>query len=380
MNDDQLIDMLLYKGEGAALDYKVQQYPHDGATPEEKGELLKDILAFSNAWREETAYILIGVNDNQELVGLDNDLDDARLQQFINGKTNAPVHFSYRSLFYKGVKLGIYTILKQERPIFAKQQYGKVIPDVVYVRRGSATAIAKPDEIAKMGEARIAESQVYAPDLKLEIISLDNTPIQKITFSYKNYELEDFKNWPDYSAPRQRTDAYLNFIPRMNRDNEDYFREIGLYHQQQNGLLPIRLLLTNIGTNFADDVRIYLSAPRLENLGLITENEILAAPIQSLSLYHNIQIPEYYNSSRRAVSIALEADAIVAVFNIGKIQTGETISTEKILLERPPQGLTSLGVKILSDQLRKPMQLEIPVEIQEEKISLGFNDVLDLEN
>ena len=121
MDDEQLIDILLYTGEGASLDYKVQQYPHDGATPEAKGELLKDILAFANAWRQENAYILIGVSDSRELIGLDKDLDDSRLQQFINGKTNRPIHFSYRSITYKKVKLGLYTIEVQERPIYARQ-------------------------------------------------------------------------------------------------------------------------------------------------------------------------------------------------------------------------------------------------------------------
>ena len=106
MDDETLIETLLYRGEGAALDYKLQQYPHDGATPEQKGELLKDILAFVNAWRSEPAYILIGVSNTLEVVGLDKDLDDSRLQQFINGKTNIPVHFSYRSVRHKGLTLG----------------------------------------------------------------------------------------------------------------------------------------------------------------------------------------------------------------------------------------------------------------------------------
>jgi hypothetical protein len=48
---EDLMERLLYENESAALDFKMDQYPFVGATDDEKGELLKDILAFANAWR-----------------------------------------------------------------------------------------------------------------------------------------------------------------------------------------------------------------------------------------------------------------------------------------------------------------------------------------
>ena len=64
--DLQLLESLLYQEESEALDFKIQQYPFSEATDEQKSELLKDILAFANAWRQTDAYILIGV---QEVIG-----------------------------------------------------------------------------------------------------------------------------------------------------------------------------------------------------------------------------------------------------------------------------------------------------------------------
>ena len=64
---------------------------------ETKSELLKDILAFANAARQITAHILIGVEEDAmgwgKVVGVTKHLDDAKLQQFVNGKTNRPVEF-----------------------------------------------------------------------------------------------------------------------------------------------------------------------------------------------------------------------------------------------------------------------------------------------
>ncbi|WP_322101788.1 ATP-binding protein [Paraburkholderia sp. J41] len=153
MEDDYLIERLLYSGEGDTLDFKLQQYPFEGADDDSKSSLLKDILAFANAWRTTTAYILIGVRDgSKEIVGLDNDIDDSRLQQFVNGKVNRPIQFGYRTLEFRGQKLGLFTIPPQDRPFYSVKSFGKVKAGTVYLRRGSSTAEANPDEIAKMGE------------------------------------------------------------------------------------------------------------------------------------------------------------------------------------------------------------------------------------
>ena len=85
-----LLESLLRQEEGPTLDFKGYQYKFDKASDEEKGELLKDILAFANAKRDATAYILIGVKEikggRSEIVGVKEQLDDARLHQFVNSK------------------------------------------------------------------------------------------------------------------------------------------------------------------------------------------------------------------------------------------------------------------------------------------------------
>ena len=88
------------KTKSLTLDFKQNQYPFERADEADKSELLKDILAFANTTREDTAYILIGVKEvkgkRNQVVGINQSLDDAQIQQFVNSKTQKPVVFSYQ--------------------------------------------------------------------------------------------------------------------------------------------------------------------------------------------------------------------------------------------------------------------------------------------
>ena len=149
------IEELLNETEGSSLDFKRDQYPF--GSDDEKCELLKDILAFANPWRRETASILVGVEEikggRSRPIGAQRHFEDASLQQFVNSKTQRPITFSYRVESCEGVEIGVIGIPVQERPFFLRADFGRLKKDVVYIRQGSSTAMANPDEIAKMALA-----------------------------------------------------------------------------------------------------------------------------------------------------------------------------------------------------------------------------------
>lgn len=157
--NSELMEELVNENESSTLDFKRDQYPFDNADDEEKSELLKDIIAFANAWRRTDAYILIGIDEvktgRSNVVGVTKHLDDASVQQFVNSKTNRPVTFSYEIFLFEGVQVGLLRIPLQDRPIYLKTSYGKLKQHQVYLRRGSSTAVADPDEVAKMGSVKL---------------------------------------------------------------------------------------------------------------------------------------------------------------------------------------------------------------------------------
>ena len=121
-----------------------------------------------------TAYILIGVEEvtggRGEVVGVEKHLEDASLHQFVNHKTNRPVVFSYSVHAIEGKRIGAIVIPIQQRPIWTEKDYGVVRANEVYVRDGSSTRPASPDEIAAMGRGNPPMLQVEWGDATERIV------------------------------------------------------------------------------------------------------------------------------------------------------------------------------------------------------------------
>ena len=156
--DSETLESLLNMEEGPALDFKREQYRFNKASDTDKSELLKDLLAFANGQRYRTAYILVGVKElkgtRSEVIGVEAHLDDASLHQFVNSKTNRPAEFSYTPFQVEDKQIGILSIPTQTRPVYTDSKYGKVEANTVYLRDGSSTRSASPDEVADMGRAQ----------------------------------------------------------------------------------------------------------------------------------------------------------------------------------------------------------------------------------
>ena len=146
--DGETLHGLLYMDEGLTLDFKREQYRFNKATESEKSELLKDILAFANTRRYSTANILVGVEEvkggRSQVIGVDDHLEDASLHQFVNGKTNVPVAFSYSARAIEDKTVGVISIPIQQRPVWVEKRCGKVKASEVYIRDGSSTRTATP--------------------------------------------------------------------------------------------------------------------------------------------------------------------------------------------------------------------------------------------
>ena len=232
-----LIEELLFAEEDASLDFKREQYPFEGADKEVKGELLKDILAFVNAFRRVDAYILIGVEEvrggRSTVVGVQEQLDDARLQQFVSSKTQVPVTFSYRATTHDGLPIGVIQIPVQARPVYAKANYGKVVKEAVYIRRGSSTAIAKPEEIVRMGAPAATVGQ---PTVRLHLVDRvtgdslgENVVVEESTW----FDVPSREEIPDYRPGTPVGSGMVRVIHHDTLANSDYYRDLSEYLQTE---------------------------------------------------------------------------------------------------------------------------------------------------
>ena len=182
------IQQLCLEGESNHLDYKREQYLFIKAADSDKEELLKDILAMANAFRSQVAYILIGVEQQPDGTGIINGItksdfiDDAKLQQFVYGKTNRPIEFhSYSVPINDNAIIQVIEIpVQKERPYCLRKQFGSIDTKMVPLRVGSSTNFATPDEIAKMGKEEIIQQNQRDIDISLIV---PQNPIEEITFT-----------------------------------------------------------------------------------------------------------------------------------------------------------------------------------------------------
>ena len=258
----ELFESLLYQAESEVLDFKVDQYPFDKATDVEKSELLKDILSFANAWKRSDAYILIGVEENRGgrsiVRGISRQLLNRNLQQFVHSKTNKAMTFSYEELQVEGVNVAAITIPLQERPVYLRDDFGKLKKNVVYVRRGDSTGEAPPDEIVKMGQVGfVADAQ---PSLSLEFADLKSRQMigTELDLQAIDFTVPKPESIPDYG--RVGSGDYLLPVA-MSGNNSDYFREIAQYLSDYGRFLPIGFAVVNSSTAAAINVVLRMRIP-----------------------------------------------------------------------------------------------------------------------
>ncbi len=276
--DANLLEQLLNENESAYLDFKQEQYKFDGANDFVKSELLKDILAFTNAWRRTDAYILIGVKEvkggRSNVIGVSNHLDDHSLQQFVNSKTQQPVTFSYIPFAYEGKQIGIIWIPVQARPVYLVKKYGKLEQNTVYIRRGSSTDKASPDEIAKMGIASVSELNQLSLDLQFANIYTREFLGNSIELTSTVLDLPKYNNLPDFNPARSPLDT----ISILNRANHNYYRQLARYFEDKFLINPIGFVVKNLGQITAYNVRMLITTERESDLRLLTASDYPTRP------------------------------------------------------------------------------------------------------
>lgn len=286
--DANLLEQLLNENESTSLDFKQEQYEFAGADDSIKSELLKDILAFANAWRRTDAYILIGVEEvkggRSNVVGVDSHLDDHSLQQFVNSKTQRPITFSYISFAYEGKQIGIIWIPDQTRPIYLRKDYGKLQQNLVYIRRGSSTDIALPDEVARMGSATGSQLDQHSLSLKFADIYMREFLGNSIELTSTALNLPDYDNIPDF---KPNAGNPFDTTSLLRQPNPNYYRKLALYFHDKFLINPIGFGVENLASITAYNVRMLITVEQEPSLKLLAAADYPALPKKYHSSFSN---------------------------------------------------------------------------------------------
>ncbi len=266
----ELFERLLHLEESESLDFKAGQYPSLSGPEDSKRELLKDALAFANSWRTGDGHILIGVSKKQghrgEVVGVSEHFDDADLQQFVNGKTNRAVRFTYEAFPYEGKQVGVLTFKEQNRPVCLKNDFAKLRKNIVYVRQSSSTIEADPDEIAKMAMSGI-ESDKPVLDLQFGYRKSRQPLGQSITLTSTTRKL-----LPRGTAKSESPVSGLLGLATYDITRSAYHPdEMQVYLFMESLLQPFCFCVTNRSHKVANGVRLEARIPTNDGLWLKDE-------------------------------------------------------------------------------------------------------------
>lgn len=361
--DSDLILTLLHRTESDTLDFKSQQYRFAGATDVEKAELLKDILAFANAWKTDDAFIVIGANEQQggraQVLGVTDHLSDADIQQFVNSKTNTPVAFLVGTYEFEGRKLDIIRIERdQRRPIFLQKPFarphkGGLDASAVYLRRGSSTAIADPTEIAAMGAADQPRLET-PPQIEIELTPAAHRLRLGMAVVCTSVRLRGDEG---VFAEEERDPALLSFVSpslydRMRPSRAQVFND----RRMASLLTGLGLWLRNGGAVTAEDVRVQLRLPAVEGFAVVDESDVPSTD-------DHPRTPNF-KTIHSKVSVNQEPPDWVVDVCVGKLQPQQEIWVEEPFFVGAIEATEVEGVvRVFDDRLPTPLEHTMTLSI-----------------
>jgi hypothetical protein len=370
--DNELLTALRYKSEGTDIDFKAEAYRLAGASEHERSEMLKDMLAMANAWRDGTGYILLGLKDQRplpaEVLGIFGHLDDADLQQFVHAKVKPKLTFHYEEHVYEGKTIGVITIPKQKRAFYLANAYGKLKSNVVYVRRGSSTAEAEPPEINDMVQADEGRGNMR---VELAVLTPENTGLPD---SFAQRYLKVLQPLPDYSRARSYSNGLMEVS--LHHDNSDYWRELSEYIRVNSALVEMRFVLFNRSERQLSNAKLEVTIEALDgqDIEILPGGRLPKSPRSQWSVDSLIR-----SSSTMAVAIeskfVVEDDGPTPVCHVrfGTLLPGEEGRSVDTLAVTPlGPGKLRLNCRILASELAAPIESDRVIVATGELEELDF--------
>lgn len=377
----ELLSMLRYKSEGPDVDFKSAQYRFIGGNEDVKGELLKDILAMANAWRDGPGYIALGFKENRphpaEVVGILESIDDAQLQQFVHGKVKPKLTFTYEEHLFEGKTVGLISIPKQKRAFYLAHSYGKLKSNVVYVRRGSSTDEAEPSEVQAMGFADAGRGEIR---VDLKVTTKDNLDLPEI-FEERRF-VQVPARLPDYAPPEPTIGSFHfpGLRSPLTYDNKNFWREFAQYMRIRGALIDLKVVVCNhsgiqltnakleVTVDCLDDQMAELlegsnvpDMPKTEGIGFTTAASLIRA-----------------DRSEPSLVIDKRGQAHVCKVRFGSIlpsEEGRSDDTLAIIPSGP--GKIRLGFRVLAAELPTPLNFDRTIDVQGSTLNVDVDSLED---
>ncbi len=354
--DPVLVETLLNMAESTVLDFKSAQYGFDGDEAA-RVELVKDIVAFANAWKTADAHIVIGAKDGKGqrafVTGVEKHLEDHSVQQLVRSKTNVLVVFEYIPTTVDGKSVGIIRIAReQQRPVYLTRRFGALAANTVYIRHGSSTAEASPDDVARMGQAHVAT----APPPELKVMAGDDRERRPFEEPYRleSKVLTEAPHNQLLESLQGRRSMAAVAVGRLQPDPE----KLAAYRRQRAQLARMALGIENIGPVTLSDVRVVVTIPKVHDLTVADRLPQRPRP----AVFDLTDFTDRMLDTGQAVVRELQR-SFELTLRLGKIQPAATAWSDPFWLGSNRTRTVPLSVRVFADNLPRPVDASVDLEI-----------------
>ena len=133
--NETIVSLINSKKESSYYDFKREWY-----TKGKDGDLLHDILCLANNLDNKDSYLIIGVSDDYEVVGVEQWKKSNDIIDFLKSKKFAGDHLpeiEFHKLYYKHKKIDVLAIKNSKNvPFYITEKYKSVCPFHIYTRTG----------------------------------------------------------------------------------------------------------------------------------------------------------------------------------------------------------------------------------------------------
>jgi len=275
--------------------------------------------------------------------------------------------------------IGVISIPKQERPLYLTKNFGRLEKETVYVRRGSSTDVASPDEIVKMGQTDALDNE-NLPLLHVEFFDTRHLKplgdsIQIETTNLVLPEREEIPNYGDIHIPIGNN-SYQIFHSQGTYKN--YYRDFASYLKDRFAYSRVDFQVNNEGNVSAKDVNIEIivkgsnkSIFFCDIRDISEEPPSIFTPFMSPSLNVKNIDPDIW--------VDCSQDEWIIKAELGKIQPKASTHTFNGLYvgsENPTE--MSLDAKIFADNLPSPKNFNLKIELKPEIKRLSVDELMQL--
>lgn len=298
------------------------------------------------------------------VVGVNEHLEDSNVQQFVNSKIQRPLRFSYTALPFEGTQIGVISIPRQVRPFYLTRQYGRLSQNAVYVRRGTATDEAKPDEIASMG-ADAAQTEQH-PLILVEFVDQDGESLgQSIHIASEVLSIPDKEEIPLLSGLGM-SDMLIN---------RQYLREFATYLWHSSLLRPLKFRVFNPSGTLATNVRAELAIPFVSKLLVGEKSDFPLRRPRTSIIESDLDLPQI-GRPQAVCFVARRKEKWGVTLRVDRVQPKASVRVSGAVHIGASEPMdVSLSGAVFADNLANPTPVSLSVRIATTHRTLNVEDL-----